>query len=163
MKDKLRENGISIKKFLRLYLGINDPKVLDSRISHKALKYLCPSLKRLPYNYVFNNIKLVLSGDIVVVIDDYGSYIPYESPQAQFNIDENYTYKEPEKAEKQDPKEMLQVEELEKCSTFELSKICDSYKKANRTRDYRIAYRVLKNKKEKEKKSEKYRRGKGLI
>ena len=53
MKEKyIKEYAISIKKFLRLYMGITDPRILDAKISHKDLKILNPHLKRLPYKYI---------------------------------------------------------------------------------------------------------------
>ena len=163
MREKyVKEHTISIKKFLKIYMGINDSKILDSRISHKDLKYLYPSLKRLPYDYAFSDMKKILSGDIILVVDDFNTYIPYEAPEAQFNVDLIDKYGEYTDNDFRD-KHILKKEELEELSTYELSKICRVCKKNNRSRDYRIAYRILKSKKEEKQKTDKHKKRKEII
>ena len=164
MKEKyIKDYAISIKKFLRLYMGVNDSRIMDARISHKDLRYLTPNLKRLPYKYVASDMKMVLSGNIIIIIDDYGNYIPYISPEAQFNIATSLSYRESKQNEKISKKDILMEEELEKLRPEQLSEICKEYKRTNRGKDYNIAYRVLRRKKQEERKSDKYMKGKGKI
>ena len=82
MKQKRNKESISIKKFLRLYYGIIDENLLNSKITHKALKILIPELKRLPFDYSFKNEEKIANGEILLVIDCNGIIIPYESPKA---------------------------------------------------------------------------------
>lgn len=164
MKEKyIKEYAISIKKFLRLYMGITDPRILDAKISHKDLKILNPHLKRLPYKYISSDMKQVLSGNVIIVIDDYGNYIPYEAPEAKFSIDTSVGYKENIDNCSIDKTEILMENELENLRPEQLSEICKEYKKANRGKDYNIAYRILRRKKQEERKSDKYMKGKGKI
>ena len=164
MKEKyIKDYAISIKKLLRLYMGVNDPKIMDSKISHKDLKFLNPNLKRLPYKYVASDMKKVLSGDIIVVIDDFGNYIPYISPEAKFDIETALSYRESKQNKKISKKDILMEEELEKLRPEQLSEICKEYKRTNRGKDYNIAYRILRRKKQEERKSDKYMKGKGKI
>ena len=108
-------------------------------------------------------MRRVLSGNIVGVIDDYGNYIPYVSPKAQFNIETSILYNESKQNKKISKREILMEEELEKLRPEELSEICKEYKRTNRGKDYNIAYRILRRKKQEERKSNKYMKGKGKI
>lgn len=159
MKNDLKEYGISIKKFLKIYMGISDEKLLNSKISHKDIKVLIPNLIRLPYDYVLKNMKDILSGEVIIVVDDFGNYIPYKTPTAQFDILEDSFYREKNELES-DLSTKIAYEELEKLNTYQLSEVCKKYKKHNRNKEYRIAYRILKKKKENEQKTSKYRKGK---
>lgn len=153
MKQKRNKESISIKKFLRLYYGIIDENLLNSKITHKALKILIPELKRLPFDYSFKNEEKIANGEILLVIDCNGIIIPYESPKAVKDIDDieknkNYNSKK-EKA-------IEEIIELENLNIYQLAMLCRKYKDEHRIKEYRLTYRVLKEKKQKKEKSKKY-------
>ena len=152
MKNKSNKDSIGIKKFLKIYFGIIDEVLLNSKITHKDLRILIPELKRLPYKYTFKNNEKILSGEIVLVCDDKGTIIPYLSPIPEFDINENYDFHT-----KKDNEELFEeVINCEDFNTYQLSELCKKYKKDHRIREYRATYRVLKQKKQQKSKKKIY-------
>ena len=152
MKKNKNNESISINKFLRIYYGISDEKLLTQDISHKALKRLIPELKRLSFDYAYKNKDLIASGDIILVNDCNGNMIPYLSPIAVDDIVELDSVSI--------SKEEKQFENIcisENLNIYQLSELCKKFKQDRRIKEYRFAYRLLKLKKQKNEKTKKYR------
>ena len=149
MKNRNRQDSIGIRKFLKLYFGVTSNELLSSDITHKDLKFLFPDLKRLPFNYTYKNEDMINSGKIILVCDSFGTVIPYLSPQAEFDFeDEKNGNFEKEKI-------IEEAINLENLNLYKLSELCKKYKKEHRYKEFRIAYKILKEKKLRRQKNQK--------
>lgn len=149
MKNRNIKETIGIKKFLKIYYGVTQGEILSSNITHKDLKFLLPDLKRLPFSYVYKNEDLINSGKVILVSDSFGTIIPYLSPQAEFDIDEDDVF-----YDEKDSK-IEKAISIENLNIYELSELCKKYKKEHRYKEFRVAYKILKDKKYKRQRNQK--------
>ena len=139
LKREMKDNSISIRKFLILYFGV-DVKCADE-LSHRDVKELIPQTRRISYENLLDNKRKMYTGEIISVKDCFGEVIPYIKP----NLEPIYS--------------SVIVNCKKKCkdnlkfndglNTYELSILCKKYKLLKRFKDYRKAYKLLKSKKEK--------------
>lgn len=84
MRSSVQKNGrgkiynVSIGCFLKKFCNINIEE--SSLINHSDMKELFPELKRTSYLNALQNLKLVYTGEIVLVVDNNGYTIPYFAP-----------------------------------------------------------------------------------
>lgn len=84
MRSSVQKNGrgkiynVSIGYFLKKFCNINIEEA--SLTSHSDMKELFPELKRTSYLHALQNLKLVYTGEIVLVVDNNGYTIPYFAP-----------------------------------------------------------------------------------
>lgn len=81
--DKKRLRGLtnyalSISRFIKEYLGIEDDNLLRAKLSHASLEEMFPHLKKTSYSYVLDNPSEVYQGKVAIVVDCFGNYIPYK-------------------------------------------------------------------------------------
>jgi hypothetical protein len=74
---KLEKTSITIPKFISKYLGIQDMSLVFGNLSHADLAVLFPYLERSNFDYILDNPDDVYNGNIVLVCDCIGNYIPY--------------------------------------------------------------------------------------
>ncbi|MDO4962715.1 MAG: hypothetical protein Q4E75_01240, partial [bacterium] len=76
----MKSKSISIKKFLRVYCGVEDYNIYNSKLSHQDLKDLFPYLRRVSFNFLASEKEEMYLGSIISVIDSYGNIAPYVKP-----------------------------------------------------------------------------------
>ena len=141
-EKELRENSISLIKFLVNYCGISETSLDNSKITHKDIKQLIPNLKRVGFDWLMDNRILVDVGKILPVVDITGNIVPYIRPSME---NENFIDVTSTKEEKyQKAIEDLVIDEDLK--PYQISLLCNKYKVARRFREYKILNRLLKNK-----------------
>lgn len=163
IKD-LENNGVSLLRFLNVYCGICNEFISKNKMSHNDVKYFLPELKRIGFEDAYKNKDKILKGEIIPVIDSFGSVAPYEKPIVN-SFDEIIIFDEEEEAltkEVSDEElrsaieEYLRVNEL---SAFELNRLAKIFKQEKMMKEYRTIINIIKkNKKEKNKYKEKKRK-----
>lgn len=141
-EKELRETSITLTKFLISYCGISNERLKDTRISHKDVKQLMPSLKRVSFEWLMDNRILVDMGNIIPVVDFTGSIVPYIRP----SMKKEYLINPVNNSES---KFQTAIEDLvlnDNLEPYQISLLCNKYKVARRFREYRILNRLLKNK-----------------
>ena len=141
-EKELRENSISLIKFLINYCGISAISLENSKITHKDIKQLIPNLKRVSFDWLMENRVLVDVGKIIPVIDITGSVVPYIRPSMQKENLIDVTSTKEEKYQKA-IEDLVINEDLE---PYQISLLCNKYKVARRFKEYRILNRILKSK-----------------
>lgn len=153
LKKDLEKNCISLTKFLINYCGIYHKDIHDMKISHQDVKELMPGLKRVSFESLLENKDSFYIGDIIPVRDSYGNIVPYENPMLEFddtlNIDCDIE-------EKNDELENITISD--NLNKHELVNLCRYFKKHNMKKEYRKAYKLLKE--EKRNKVKQYKREK---
>lgn len=144
---ELKDNSMSLRKFLILYYGIN----IDThgcKITHEDISVLMPQVKRVDNNVVLDNKEKIFNGDIICVLDSYNNAAFYKKTDFE-SIDIDSL----DKIEiiKKEDKLLEGIILNENLSLYELVTLCRKYKNANMIREYRICYSLLKKKKSKEK------------
>lgn len=145
LKENLIEKTIGLRKFLILYYGIN-VDAHGNKLTHNDVSNLFSNIKRLDSNDILKYKTEIFSGDVICVYDSFNEIALYIRPDIK-NFDSIDTvFAEEEKTDKLE--DVILSSDL---STYELSLLCKKYKNSNRIKEYRTAYRILKNKKEKNK------------
>lgn len=145
VKKELENNCIDLKSFLMCYCGIYNESIKKEKISHKDMKILFPNLVRISFESLLEDKKNLYTGIIIAVKDSYGNVAPYINPDLQ-EID--YVTEVTDCEQDTITKEVEEIILNEDLSTYELSVLCKRFKDTNRTREFRIAYRLLKSKKD---------------
>jgi len=147
LKKELEFSSISLQKFLINYCGIYNEKFHNIKISHKDIKELLPDLRRVSFESLLRDKTGIYTGDIIPVKDSFNNVVPYKNPMLVY--DELIEFDcETNKEEKAITMETIN----EDLSTYELSQLCKYFKTHNRMKEYRATYKILKKKKEQEKK-----------
>ena len=142
LKRELNDRSISISKFLRVYYGIINTSDPRNRISHSDVKVLFPNIKRTGFEWLLKNKGEFYSGNVIPVVDSYGNLAPYINPHLQVSLNPYMS----EEVQFDDKLENVILSEDLNC--YELSLLCKEYKRKNRIREYRIANRILRSKKD---------------
>lgn len=144
LMKELEGNSISVQKFLSIYCGISAENILNVKISHADLKILMPQLKRVGFDSLLKDKTDLYVGNIIAVRDSYGNIAPYKSPEMELNYESYDVCVESNK-----DKEIKKIIVNEDLNTYELSQLCKKFKISGRMREFRIAYSILKTKKDK--------------
>ena len=76
--------SISLNKFLKLYLGIENDVL--KKMTHCDVKVLMPELCRCSFEYAYENCEMILRGDIIIVSDAKGTIVPYLKPDEKMQL-----------------------------------------------------------------------------
>lgn len=142
LRKDLERNCISLAKFLVSYCGIYNEDIHSAKISHHDVKELMPHIKRVSFDSLLENKDSFYIGDIIPVKDCYGNVVPYINPMLENDIQFD-VFCEIEKEE-----EFENIIITENMSKYELVELCKKFKEHNMQKEYRAAYRMLKEKKE---------------
>lgn len=85
------DNSISYQKFLSVFYGIKGDNIFNSNLTHTDLIEIFPYLERASFAEALSDIRLVLTGKIVIVKDFKGTFLPYKVPLKEIEkyIEEN--------------------------------------------------------------------------
>ena len=80
-----KENNITMERFLRSYLKIDNEYIIDSlsRLTHRELKTVCREIYKLYIISIpFEEVELedLYEGSIILVSDIHGNIAPYKNP-----------------------------------------------------------------------------------
>lgn len=145
LQQEMHDNSISLSKFLIVYYGIYSENIYN--MSHRDVKFVFPYIKRISFENLLNDKKELYIGNIVAVKDSNGNVAPYIKPDMENMIeppDISYNYSHKPNIEEKITEILID----ENLSLYELSMLCKMFKNSNRVREYRIAYRLLKRKKD---------------
>jgi len=142
IEKELRNISMSLNKFLTLYCGIPNDKLINIKMSHRDIKSSFPNLKRISFESAYKDKKLLAIGRVVIVTDSYGNIGPYLIPD-MFSVSQDFELKQSKREEN-----LENVILSEGLSKYELVLLCRYYKKHNRQEEYWIATRLLKKKKD---------------
>lgn len=141
LQQEMRTKCISIKKFLANYYGIYSNYDSTNKLSHSDIKILFPYINRISFEQLLQNKRDMYLGKVIPVMDSYGNIAPYANPNKK-EID----YKEYFCNNNREVNKIEKVILNEKLSKYELLLLCREYKKTDRTTEYRVAYKLLKEK-----------------
>ena len=142
---RMQNNCIDLKIFLINYCGIFNEDLFTKKLKHKDIKELLPQLKRVSFEYLISDIRLLYNGEIIAVRDSYGEVLPYINPKVNMqNLD--YSQVEYDLNEQSMTKEKLNNIQYENLSIEELILLCKRLKKYKRIQEYRIVSKYLKGK-----------------
>ena len=86
-KNSLRNvRNLDATSFLKRYYGISHEDI--ENMTHEAMKFLFPQLKRTSFEYVQKNPELVSTGKIILVEDVKHYQVPYFTPSVSTFDDE---------------------------------------------------------------------------
>lgn len=157
LRKDLERNCISLTKFLMSYCGIYNEDIHNAKVSHHDVKELMPHVKRVSFESLLQNKDSFYTGNIIPVKDCHGNVVPYVNPMLendiQFEID----------CEIENECDFQNIVLNEDMSTYELANICKMFKEHNMQKEYRAAYRMLKEKKEPKVKQYKKRKSNLII
>ena len=142
LRKDLERNCISLTKFLVSYCGIYNEEIYSAKISHHDVKELMPHIKRVSFDSLLENKDSFYTGDIIPVKDCHGNVVPYINPM----LENDFQFDVICEIEKEAEFENIII--TENMSKYELSELCKKYKEHNMQKEYRMAYRMLKTKKE---------------
>ena len=141
-ENKYCNKTISLKKFLVNYCRISEESLKRAKFSHKDIKELIPSLKRVSFNWLMDNKPLLNNGSVILVTDFYGNVVPYVRPilkECLIPISVDIKKSEFETIFE----DIILDENLE---TYELELLCNKYKACRRFKEYKVLNRLLKRK-----------------
>lgn len=72
-----KDYGISMSQFISKVLGVRNKQIMFNEITHADLKQLFPDLVRTGYDVVLDDPEALFEGEVVLVFDAKGNYIPY--------------------------------------------------------------------------------------
>ena len=142
LSKDLERNCISLTKFLTSYCGLYNDNIYNAEISHHDVKELMPYIKRVSFESLLQNKDSFYTGNIIPVKDCHGNVVPYINPMLENDI-QYEIYLETEK--EQNLENVVLNEDM---GIYELANICKFFKEHNMQKEYRAAYRILKEKKE---------------
>lgn len=149
LRQEMANNSIELKYFLLNCCGIYNEDLFSSKISHKDIKALIPSLKRVSFDSLIKDISSLYNGTVVAVKDSYGNILPYVNPKVigedLKDIDISYF-----KCEKDINYETIDMDIIDKISVEELINLCKKLRKYKRLQEFRVVNKTLKTKKCKE-------------
>lgn len=138
----LETHGVSITRFIKEFLGIEDDALLRSDLTHQVLAELFPYLKRTSFEHILDNPNVVYSGSVVLVKDKLGNYIPYIVTGLLEKLEEqgiNYVMSEADwgdgTPENWDQTERINYD-LEALSTYQLTQLMYIYKASGEHNNY---------------------------
>lgn len=158
IREKIEDEAINLRKFLKLYYGISiEP--YDFKISHEDVIYLIPTIEKVSLERILIEEENIYSNDIITVKDSYNKVVFYKRP-----VLENYLEIRTIECTDYSKSNIIETAiSLEKLNKYKLVQLMNAYKSANRLKEYRIAYRILQKKKEKNKQKEYKRENNNLI
>lgn len=139
----LKNNSISLKKFLIIYCNIDCDSLLEIELSHKDIKILIPDLKRISFESLCNDVRLLYTGKVIAVEDSYGNIVPYVCPEQKDNS--NPTIQSCKRNIFDELENLIFNNNLNR---YQLSILCKKLKENKKIRDYRIAKKLIKSKKD---------------
>lgn len=140
LEEELKNNCISLRKFLMIYCGVDDEILCDLTMSHKDIKKLIPDLKRISFEKLYSDMRSLYVGDVIVVKDSYGNIAPYVCPKLEeILVPKIMDYKNDE----EEIENLILNSDLK---SYELSIICKKLKAYKKFKEYRIANNLLKSK-----------------
>ena len=141
IKKMLESSYISLTKFLISYCGLYNEKIHSAKISHQDVKELMPHIKRVSFENLLDNTNDFYMGKVIAVKDCHGNVVPYINPVLESDFQINFDCE----LEKEDVFEEISI--TDNMSQYELAELCKKFKEHNMQREYRCAYRKLKEKK----------------
>ena len=144
LNDLKDNNCISLRKFLMFYYGICDSNILSHNLTHKDIKILFPDLKRVSFDYIFDNIKEIYIGSIIMVKDSIGNTVPYINPKLDICIEDDIDVKITLEDKDNTFEKIIDLENL---NLYELVELAKKYKADNRIKEYRKVCRIIKKEK----------------
>lgn len=148
-RHDMKSNSISIKKFLRVYCGVEDYNIYNSKLSHQDIKDLFPYLKRVSFNSVISEKEEMYLGSIISVVDSYGNIAPYIKPTTLISDLGELTLVDSDESKAENLKQTSAIEEIilsENLSNYELRCLKEKYKQLRDYNKYRIVIRLLRQK-----------------
>lgn len=142
---ELKEMSISLDKFLILYCGVPESAVLGKKISHRNIKHLIPDLHRISNDILMKDKRDLYTGDIIMVIDSYGHISPYITPDINL-VEQSFEFEKYDITKKEEKLENIILNE--NLSRYELVLLIRYFKKHGRVKEYRVARKLLKMKKD---------------
>lgn len=152
---EMKENSIGLEKFLMSYYGISNNGLSELKMSHKDVKVLYPHIKRISFEQLMHNKEILYIGGVIPVKDSYGNIAPYLKPEIK-DI-EICTISGGESNNEEPDFDTLIIDEEMKL--YELANLCRALKNRD-IHSYRIAYKLLKTKKNEQKEEQRYKQKK---
>ena len=142
MKKDLENCCISLSKFLMNYCGVYNENIHNINFSHHDVKELMPHIKRVSFEHLIKDKNSLYTGKIIPVKDCYNNIVPYINPMLEIDV----TFQiDCEVEVKKEFKDVVLTDEL---SIYELAKLCKIFKEHNKKREYRVAQKLLKQKRD---------------
>jgi len=152
--NEVKDNSISLHKFLINYCGVHNEKMHDLKIGHHHVKHLMPNIKRVGFEELLKRKNEIYMGNIIIVKDSFGNIAPYINPMLEIDKVSEIDFE----IIKTDTK-MEEIIIDEHLNIYELSKLCRYFKEHHKSKEYREAHKLLLEEKEpssKQYKKEKY-------
>lgn len=125
-QEDLRQNSISIERFLSNILGVKVEELLRAHLTHEDLKQILPNLKRASIAQVLDDPCMVATGKVILVTDSTHRCLPYKNDRKNFlgnQINSDFSMvMDPEEWENPDATvQRPHYDDLSELTTYELS------------------------------------------